>query len=216
MFIKGFYRTFFSLAFACFALATMRVAQADDTPNPYQLTAQVTQNLFSQMRADHAKIQQDPNYLKTVVKQNLMPYVHIKYAGSLVLGRALKTISKPDRNAFFTAFGDFVEQSYAQALTLYNGQKVDVEQAKPITQNLVTVRVDIIQTNGAAPIHLTFFWRKNSKTGQWQAYDMAVEGVSLVDTKRQEWSPILRRNGIQALIQQVQKAARAPITLGKK
>ena len=44
---------------------------------------------------------------------------------------------------------------------------------------------------------------------------MAAEGVSMVDTKKQEWSSILRKDGIDALTEQVQKAANVPVTLNK-
>ena len=41
-----------------------------------------------------------------------------------------------------------------------------------------------MQNSGQAPIKLDFKWRKNSKTGEWQAYDMVAEGVSMVVTKQ--------------------------------
>ena len=55
------------------------------------------------------------------------------------------------------------------------------------------------KNGGQAPIKLDFKWRKNSKTGEWQAYDMVAEGVSMVVTKQNEWSGILRQQGIDAL-----------------
>ena len=44
---------------------------------------------------------------------------------------------------------------------------------------------------------------------------MAAEGVSMVETKKQEWSGILRKDGIEALTAQVQKAASVPVTISK-
>lgn len=190
-----------------------QVSLASD--NPYQLMNDTSHQLFGQITADNAKIKQDPNYLKTIVKETLMPYVHVKYAGSLVLGSQYRALTPDERANFFHAFGDFIVQAYAQALTLYTDQKIEIEKAKPINGDLVNIRLQIIQTNGTPPVNLNFFWRKNSKTGAWQVYDMAVEGVSMLDTKRQEWAPILRKDGINALIQQVEKAGSTPITLSK-
>ena len=79
----------------------------------------------------------------------------------------------------------------------------------------MSIRVKVIQSGNQAPINLNFYWRKNSKDGKWQVYDMAAEGVSMVDTKKQEWSSILRKDGIDALTEQVQKAANVPVTLNK-
>ena len=171
--------------------------------------------LFSDIKANQAKITQDPNYLKNIVRQDLMPYVHVNYAGSLVLGQHFKTTTPEQRSKFFTAFDQFIVQAYAQALTMYKDQKVEIEQPKDVSDSKVSIRVKVIQSGNQAPINLNFYWRKNSKDGKWQVYDMAAEGVSMVDTKKQEWSSILRKDGIDALTEQVQKAANVRVTLNK-
>ncbi len=194
------------------ALFTLQ-AFADDSP--YALMQQASDKLFSDIAANQSSIKQDPNYLKTIVRQDLMPYVHVNYAGSLVLGQYFKSTTPEQRTNFFAAFDKFIEQAYAQALTMYTQQKIEIEKPKNVSDNQVSIRVKVLQNGNAAPINLNFFWRKNSKTGQWQVYDMAAEGVSMVDTKKQEWAPILRKDGIDALTAQVRKAANVPVTLGK-
>lgn len=184
--------------------------------NPYQLMQQASDKLFASISANQAKIKQDPNYMRTIVKQELMPYVHVNYAGSLVLGQYFKSTTPAQRDQFFTAFSNFIEQSYAQVLTMYTNQQIQIEQEKPIgDQNIVSIRVNLIQSNGAAPLKLDFKWRKNTRTGAWQAYDMAAEGVSMVETKKNEWSNILRQQGIDALTAQIEKSAAIPIKLEK-
>ena len=195
------------------ALLAMQSVMAND--NPYILMQNASDKLFSDIKANQAKITQDPNYLKNIVRQDLMPYVHVNYAGSLVLGQHFKTTTPEQRNKFFTAFDQFIVQAYAQALTMYKDQKVEIEQPKDVSDSKVSIRVKVIQSGNQAPINLNFYWRKNSKDGKWQVYDMAAEGVSMVDTKKQEWSSILRKDGIDALTEQVQKAANVPVTLNK-
>lgn len=195
------------------ALFAMQSVIAND--NPYLLMQNASDKLFSDIKANQAKITQDPNYLKNIVRQDLMPYVHVNYAGSLVLGQHFKTTTPERRSKFFTAFDQFIVQAYAQALTMYKDQKVEIEQPKDVSDSKVSIRVKVIQSGNQAPINLNFYWRKNSKDGKWQVYDMAAEGVSMVDTKKQEWSSILRKDGIDALTEQVQKAANVPVTLNK-
>lgn len=195
------------------ALFAMQSVIAND--NPYLLMQNASDKLFSDIKANQAKITQDPNYLKNIVRQDLMPYVHVNYAGSLVLGQHFKTTTLEQRSKFFTAFDQFIVQAYAQALTMYKDQKVEIEQPKDVSDSKVSIRVKVIQSGNQAPINLNFYWRKNSKDGKWQVYDMAAEGVSMVDTKKQEWSSILRKDGIDALTEQVQKAANVPVTLNK-
>lgn len=212
--ITMFKKWFAVLALAMTALFVTRTAMAETSP--YVLMQQASDKLFADIKDNQAKIKQNPNYLRTIVRNDLLPYVQVNYAGSLVLGSHFKSTTPEQREKFFKAFGDFIEQAYAQVLTAYSNQSIQIEPAKDVgDKNLVSIRVNIIQNGGAAPIKLDFKWRKNSKTGEWQAYDMVAEGVSMVVTKQNEWSGILRQQGIDALTAQIQKSAAQPVTLSK-
>ncbi len=145
-----------------------------------------------------------------------MPYVHVKYAGSKVLGKNFKTTTPEQREKFFTAFEQYIEQTYAQVLTLYSDQKLEIEKPKTdATEKTASIRVKVIQTGNQPPVNLTFYWYKNSKTGKWQVFDMSAEGVSMVETKEKEWSPTIVKSGLDALTEQVEKAAKTPVSLNK-
>ena len=202
------------MVFAVTALFVTQTVRAETSP--YVLMQQASDKLFADIKNNQAKIKKDPNYLRTIVRNDLLPYVQVNYAGSLVLGSHFKSTTPEQREKFFKAFSDFIEQAYAQVLTAYTDQNIQIEPAKEVgDKNLVSIRVNIMQNGGQAPIKLDFKWRKNSKTGEWQAYDMVAEGVSMVVTKQNEWSGILRQQGIEALTAQIQKSAAAPVTLSK-
>lgn len=202
------------MAFAVTTLFVTQTVRAETSP--YVLMQQASDKLFADIKNNQAKIKKDPNYLRTIVRNDLLPYVQVNYAGSLVLGSHFKSTTPEQREKFFKVFSDFIEQAYAQVLTAYTDQNIQIEPAKEVgDKNLVSIRVNIMQNGGQAPIKLDFKWRKNSKTGEWQAYDMVAEGVSMVVTKQNEWSGILRQQGIDALTAQIQKSAAAPVTLSK-
>ena len=209
-----FKKWFSVMAFAVTALFVTQTVRAETSP--YVLMQQASDKLFADIKNNQAKIKKDPNYLRTIVRNDLLPYVQVNYAGSLVLGSHFKSTTPEQREKFFKAFSDFIEQAYAQVLTAYTDQNIQIEPAKEVgNKNRVSIRVNIMQNGGQAPIKLDFKWRKNSKTGEWQAYDMVAEGVSMVVTKQNEWSGILRQQGIDALTAQIQKSAAAPVTLSK-
>ncbi len=209
-----FKKWFSVMAFAVTTLFVTQTVRAETSP--YVLMQQASDKLFADIKNNQAKIKKDPNYLRTIVRNDLLPYVQVNYAGSLVLGSHFKSTTPEQREKFFKAFSDFIEQAYAQVLTAYTDQNIQIEPAKEVgDKNLVSIRVNIMQNGGQAPIKLDFKWRKNSKTGEWQAYDMVAEGVSMVVTKQNEWSGILRQQGIEALTAQIQKSAAAPVTLSK-
>ena len=76
------------------------------------------------------------------MRNDLLPYVQVNYAGSLVLGSHFKSTTPEQREKFFKAFSDFIEQAYAQVLTAYTDQNIQIEPAKEVgDKNLVSIRV---------------------------------------------------------------------------
>ena len=195
------------------ALFAVQQVMAEETP--YDLTQKVSAKLFSDIKANQSKIKQDPNYLRTIVRQDLMPYVHVKYAGSKILGQNYKTATQEERDRYFAVLDKYIEQVYAQVLTMYSDQSIQIGKRKEESASLATVNVKVAQPNNQPPLNVDFYWYKNSKTGQWQVYDMTAGGASMVNTKQQEWSPIIRKQGLDALTAQLQKSADTPITLSK-
>jgi len=205
------------LMIALLAIAPLAANAAADQTNPYKLMNEAAEKTFTRLKNEQPKIKQNPNYLREVVRQELMPYVQIKYAGALVLGRYYRDATPAQRDAYFAAFGDYLAQAYGQALALYNGQTYQIQPEQPIGDaNIVAIRVTIIDPNGRPPVRLDFQWRKNSQTGNWQAYDMVAEGISMITTKQNEWGDLLRTKGIDGLTAQLKTYAAQPITLDKK
>ncbi len=197
-------------------MAPLAQAAADQS-NPYALMNEAAGKTFTRLKNEQSQIRQNPDYLRTVVRDELLPYVQIKYAGALVLGSYYRDATPAQRDAYFKAFQDYLEQAYGQALAMYNSQTYQVEPEKPIGDaTIIAIRVTIVDQGGRPPIRLDFQWRKNSQTGNWQAYDMIAEGVSMITTKQNEWASTLRQKGVDGLTQQLQVSARQPITLGKQ
>lgn len=146
-----------------------------------------------------------------------MPYVQVKYAGALVLGRYYKDATPAQREAYFVAFREYLKQAYGQALAMYHGQTYQIAPEQPLGDaTIIPIRVTIIDPNGRPPVRLDFQWRKNTQTGNWQAYDMIAEGVSMITTKQNEWSDLLRTKGVDGLTAQLKAISAQPITLEQK
>jgi len=190
---------------------------AVDKTNPYSVMNEAANKTFTRLKTEQPKIKQDPNYLRQIVREELLPYVQVKYAGALVLGRYYQQATPAQREAYFAAFSDYLQQAYGQALAMYNGQSYTVQPEQSYAdKDIIAIRVTITDPNGRPPVRLDFQWRKNSRTGEWQAYDMIAEGVSMISTKQNEWADILRQKGIDGLTERLKQAAAQPITLDKQ
>ncbi|MGF1733128.1 phospholipid-binding protein MlaC [Photobacterium kasasachensis] len=190
------------------------VAQADtvNRTDPYLMMQTVSQNTFDRLKAEKNQIQRNPELLRSIVRQELLPYINTRYAAYKVLGPQLKKTTAEQRNNFVSAFTNYLVASYAQVLTQYTDQDIKIESPKsvPASRKIVSVRVDILDTK-RPPIRLDFKLRKNKKTNEWQGYDMVAEGVSMISTKQSEWSGQLRTEGIDAVTANLKELAAKPI-----
>ncbi len=75
---------------ALLVIAPLSAATAADQSNPYKLMNEAAQKTFDRLKNEQPKIRANPDYLRDVVDQELLPYVQVKYAGALVLGATTK------------------------------------------------------------------------------------------------------------------------------
>ncbi|HHF3707197.1 TPA: hypothetical protein ACPOH6_001164, partial [Haemophilus influenzae] len=73
MYLTQLKKWFTILTFVLTALLVTRTAIAETSP--YVLMQQASDKLFSDIQANQSKIKQDPNYLRTIVRNDLLPYV---------------------------------------------------------------------------------------------------------------------------------------------
>ena len=63
----------------------------------------------------------------------------------------------------------------------------------------------LIHEEGKKDLELILKLRKNSKTGEWKAFDLIGENISMLDAKISELSPVIKNSGIDAAIKKLQE-----------
>ncbi|MBY7781719.1 phospholipid-binding protein MlaC [Vibrio fluvialis] len=195
---------------------TANAAQEIDQTDPYLMMKQVAQKSFDRLKAEQDLVNKDPEYLKVIVEQELMPYVNDQYAALKLLGPNLKGAKREDVARFITAFRAYLVTSYAQVLTQYSDQTIEFgpEQAVGDDRRITSVKVDIVDTP-RPNIKLEFKLRKE-KSGEWRAFDMIAEGISLLSSKQSEWNGKIRQEGILAVAKELDDLAAQPIRFESK
>lgn len=185
--------------------------------DPYQMIVQVSDQTFARLKAEQTQIQQDPERLKLIVEQELMPYVDEKYAALKLLGPNLKGAKREDVLVFIDAFRAYIVASYAQVLTQYTDQTIEFEPEGRVddSRTITGVKLEIIDSP-RPNIKLEFKLRKDKSSGEWSAFDMIAEGISMLSSKQSEWSGKLRQEGILAVAQELQTLAKTPIRYENK
>ena len=181
------------------SLGATTVQAAVDMKDPYKMVTEVAQTTFAKLKANQDKIS-DVNFRKELITTDLLPYVDTAYAGYKVMGTNAKSATKEERNAFVQAFSGYIVSSFADALAMYNNQELVLPEYKSVSADATMVNVKfLIREAGKADLELVFKLRKNNKTGEWRAFDMIAEGISMLSAKENELSPLIRSKGMKAV-----------------
>lgn len=205
------------LTLVSFLVAFSAAATDIDKTQPYQMMKQVSEQAFSRLKSEQANIKQDPELLKVIVDEELMPYINEKYAALKLLGPNLKGAKREDVGEFIVAFRAYLVTSYAQVLTQYTDQTIEFGPEPKLNpkKSITGVKVEIVDSP-RPNIKLEFKLRKDKKSGEWQAFDMIAEGISLLSSKQSEWSGKLRQEGILAVAKELETLAKQPIRIESK
>lgn len=191
-------------------------ALAVNSHDPYLLVKEAAGKTFTRLEQDAPQVKQNPNHLRTIVREELMPYVDNKFAAYKVIGKELRSTTPPQRERFVKAFTDYIVATYADALGKYDKQTIRVESGQPLdAKKEISVKVTVLDPD-KPEINVIFQLRKNSKTGEWKVFDMIAEGVSLLSSKQSELGGSIRQKGIDSVSSMLEQHNLKPATLPGK
>jgi len=181
----------FLMAFSMTAFASEAIPSS-----PYVVLENVGNKLFSRIAANQQEIKKFPALMQDIVEEELMPSIDYRYASYRILGKHLKNTNKEQRAHFVSSMRNYLARTYATALMQYKNQEVIFEPEKSVEgKKIVSIRTQIVDLNKPT-IDVVFKMRKNKKTGEWKAFDMAVEGISLLSSKKAELSKRIAKQGV--------------------
>ena len=196
-------------------------AQEVDLKDPYKMVRQVSDNTFQRITKDQPIITKDKEHLRVIVNEELMPFVDYKYAALRVLGshvskvRAIKDPAEQKKaideiKRFIDVFQEYLVATYAGVFTQYSNQVVEFAPAKAFAgQDVVLVKTKIVES-GKPDIKIDFKVRED-RSGEWRAYDMVAEGISLLDAKQSELQGILRQQGLTHVSDLLEQKSKLPV-----
>ena len=196
-------------------LFSSALAQAQDN-NPYVLLEEVATKTFERIKTERKDIEADPELLRKVMDQELLPYVDYKFSALKVLGKYYKKVPREQIPEYIKVFREYLVTTYALALGYYHGQDVEFQPKRDVTDERTVTARAVVKEPGRPDINLAFKLRKNKKTNEWKAYDMVAEGISLLSSKQSEFESILRKDGLQKVIDLMKDTISKPINIDSK
>lgn len=143
---------------------------------------------------------------ETRSRQLLNDYFAVPAIGQWVLGRYWRTATPSERETYLKLFEDLIVVTYVDRFKRYSGETLEV------TRSLVDegsgdvlVSSQIVRPGSNRPLDVS--WRLRPKGDEFKIIDVFVEGVSLGQTQRAEFTATLSRNQgkMEALFDEMRK-----------
>lgn len=169
--------------------------------SPQQLVRDTSSRMLVAMHEEQGSIEKDATHLYQLVEEIILPYFDFRRMSQWVLGKNWRTATTQQREQFVQQFRMLLVRTYGTALLEYADEEiVYLPTASERGGKNVTVRTEINQPGvGVIPITYSMYPSGNG----WKVYDISISGVSLVTSYRSTYGSIIRRDGIDQLIDQL-------------
>ncbi|WP_158966572.1 phospholipid-binding protein MlaC [Paraglaciecola sp. L3A3] len=212
---SNFIKQLCQVVFVILFLGLANSSFATEQDNPQLGLEKVTNAAFARIKLEQQSIEANPEHLRTIIEQELMPHIDHKFAAFKVLGKQFKSVSKQQIPEYVEQFRLYLISNFAVALANYGGQELIFEPVKEAKNTKSMTIKSIIRGAGRPDISIHFKLRKNSKTQEWKTYDLVAEGISLLSSKQTEFASLIRQQGIQAVIDVMKSKNSEPLELAK-
>jgi phospholipid transport system substrate-binding protein len=175
------------------------VAQNATTPaqaSPSQMVLDNSQRVLTTLEKRRAEFTRNRSALRQFVSGEFSQMFDRDYAARQVLGRHARGAADADVKLFADALADNLMQRYGSSLLDFNTKlRVRVKSETVLPRGLgVKVSSEMLRTGGD-PIPVDYLMRKSG--GTWKVFDVMVEGVSFVQTFRQQFDGELTHKSIR-------------------
>lgn len=115
------------------------------------------------------------------------------------MARHWKDRNAAEKKEFISLFETLLENSYADKIESYNQEKI-VYLNERVEGEYAEVRSKVVT---AKRDEYSLDYRLMNKGGKWMAYDVVIEGVSLVSNYRGQFNKIITNEGYPALLKKL-------------
>jgi phospholipid transport system substrate-binding protein len=114
-----------------------------------------------------------------------------------------KKATDAEQQRFTELFSELIQNSYVSKIESYTNETVEYPGEK-LKGRKAVVDTLIITSSAEIPVN----YRVYLKDGSWLVYDVIIEGVSLISNYRSSYQEIVKRDGFDGLLAQMEEKIR--------
>jgi phospholipid transport system substrate-binding protein len=168
--MTGIVRNLLSGALLGALLLVVGPARADEGPGPDAVVRDTAQKVLDALNQRRDELRAQPEKIREIIDQYMLPVFDVEYAGRVVLGQAGRSATPEQRKRFVDAFYDSLVRTYGTGLLEFTSEKAAVDYALHVTDK------------------------------GWMFYDVMIEGISYVTNYRKMVASEVAKKGLDGLI----------------
>ncbi|EET82364.1 ABC transporter substrate-binding protein [Acinetobacter radioresistens] len=211
-------KTLFKQTLTASVLTSLLAGTAFAAPSeaPPAFIKRVADGLIGRLKADHNKLQTNPAAVKTIVRENLDPYIDSQAFTRIVMGTYATNqySSAAQRAQFEKNFRETLIENYGSAFAKYSNQSYSIRPYKATNSKNPVVTVDFNNKGEKIPVSFQLV----DKGTQWKIRNINVSGIDLGLQFRNQFAATVKRNGgnLDKAIANFQPDADAAVSQAKK
>jgi phospholipid transport system substrate-binding protein len=186
---------------------------ASATEGPTEVVTTAAQGMLQALDKDRDAYRRDPAKLGQLVDKYLLPHFDTEAAARLVLGQHWRDATPEQRQRFINAFYRSLLNNYGAALSDFTADRLQIFPTKVDPDaTRATVRTEVKRSNGDR-VAVNYYLHKTPQG--WKAWDVVIDGISYVNSYREDFGPQIEQHGIDSVIQRLESGEK-PGAIGKQ
>ncbi len=168
------------------------------TVAPDELIKATAQDVLAIVKQDKDIQAGNQKKILDLVDAKVLPHFDFVRMTRLAVGKHWRAATAEQKQVLVTEFRNMLVRTYTKAFTVYRDQTVEVKPFKMAADATEATVKTTINKPGAPPVPVDYEMEKT--TDGWKAFDVAIEGVSMVTSYRGTFDTQIQQNGIDGLI----------------
>ncbi len=177
-----------------FGLLVTTTLPAAATVTPSERVKETVDGVLAVLQNPDLSSEQRRDQVRDIVRQRF----DYESMSQVILATNWRTATPAQREQFITLFRELLEQTYFSAMDSYNNQTVrmGLERTKG---NVAEVQTFIASASKEVPVS----YKLRHRNDDWYAYDVTVDGVSLVSNYRTSFRNLVKEKGMDGLLSEL-------------
>lgn len=187
-------------------------AGAAEAPPPDVLIRDTVHEVLAIIQRDPGVLSNE-NRLVELADAKVLPHFDFARMTRLAVGRGWRTATPEQQQALTAEFRTLLVRTYTKVFTTYRDPKVEVKPLQLAADAKEATVQTVISVTGKT-VKVDYEMKKTP--GGWKAFDVSVEGVSLVTSYRGSFADEIQQHGVDGLIAKLTETNRNAATRARQ